>query len=371
MLKNLFIFSVLSLTFSAHAQTFQKACDSGDSIIIGAVGDVLLHQPLQVQGYSQGFETLWEPLLRHMAQPDLMYANLEGPTAEGITKGGKIVKDPGPVFQNNVHTGYPLFNYHRSIIDGLLNSGVDIVSTANNHALDRGAAGAISTIEALEDAGMPYAGTRKDSSGEFYTLTRKSGWTVAWIACTYSTNGITDKKDLVLDCFDTGRVSQLIKNLKSQVDAVIVTPHWGVEYQNAPNSQQKKFARQWLDEGATAIIGAHPHVPQPWEKYKAADGREGIILYSLGNFVSNQSGTAKQSSLILYVGLTRNQGKTWVNGVRYLPLFMKRKPYAATPSNSANASSEMKASYNHVKNMFGTERILTPGEAITTNPECF
>jgi poly-gamma-glutamate synthesis protein (capsule biosynthesis protein) len=357
---------------SASDIRFARACEPGNTLIIGAAGDVLLHGPLQKQGYQSGFNSLWSTIESFMEGPDVMYANLEGPAAEGVAPGGKSVKDPGLVFDGHVHSGYPAFNYHPVIISDLKKSGVDILSTANNHAMDRGVLGVQRTIEAMEDFAMPYIGTRTDNStlGGFYRVTEQKGFRLGWIACSWGTNGIPDKNDLVLDCFDTDRVSKYIKDLKPQVDAVIVTPHWGDEYQNKPNSQQIKFGRRWLEDGAAAVIGAHPHVPQTWEKYKSADGREGLILFSLGNFVSNQSGTAKQSSLLLFLGLTKNNGKTWVNGVRYLPLFMKRAPYSVVASNAVKGNSEVSASLSHVKNMFGEERIVKPGEDVVTNPEC-
>lgn len=339
--------------------------------MIGAVGDVLLHSPLQNQGYRYGFETLWAGLLPFMQKPDMMYANLEGPAAAGINKSGRSVRDPGLVFDDNVYSGYPAFNYNPIIIKDLKDSGVDILSTANNHSMDRRTVGIRSTMDALDSYNMPYFGSRQNAHEAFYKITQKGGWKIGWVACTYSTNGIPDPEDLVLDCFD-GRVSAIIAGIKNSVDAVIVTPHWGDEYQTSPNSQQKRYAKQWLEDGAHAIIGAHPHVTQPWEKYTTADGREGLILYSLGNFVSNQTPLVRQSSIMLFVGLTKQGGKTWVNGVRYLPLYMQRRPhYEALASNFvSDSNSDVRSSLRLMTNMFGEERIVEPGEQVITNAEC-
>ncbi|MBY0316820.1 MAG: CapA family protein, partial [Bdellovibrionales bacterium] len=210
-------------------------------------------------------------------------------------------------------------------------------------------------------------------SEDFHVVMEQGGLKTLWVACAYGTNGLPDKQDLVLDCFDTGRVSQIIKANKDSYDAVIVTPHWGNEYQLTPNTQQKNFGRQWLEDGALAVIGAHPHVPQTWEKYKTKDGREGAIVFSLGNFVSNQSSVNKKSSLIFYLGLTKNNGKTWINGVRYVPLYMDRaQGYQVLASNQiAKPSAEQKASLKLLKEMFGEERLVKPGEDVITNAECF
>jgi Bacterial capsule synthesis protein PGA_cap len=358
-MKSFFLYIIcLSISIPSFASPedirFQKACDEGDTILIGAVGDVLLHSPLQRQGLAKGFDSLWSEVEPWIGEADLFYANFEGPADDSSS-----------------YTGYPQFNYPSTAIDALKQSGVDILSTANNHSLDRRSAGAIETLAACERYGMPCFGTRADKDQDFYTITNTNGWSIAWIACTFSTNGIPDKNDLVLDCFSTGRVSELIARLKNQVNAVIVTPHWGNEYETSPNSQQKSFARKWLDEGATAIIGTHPHVPQPWEKYTTSSGEEKFILYSSGNFVSNQQSTKKQTGLMLFLGLTQKDGKAWVNGVRYLPLYMSRGPYSVVPANGLENRSEAKsASLQFAQKMYGEERIVNPGENIVTNAEC-
>src|SRR5690606_19519399 len=90
---------------------------------------------------------------------------------------------------------------------------------------------------------------------------------------------------------------------RPDVHAILFTPHWGAEYQHTPDAKQKALAREVLDAGATAVIGTHPHVVQPIEKYTTQDGRETLIAYSLGNFISNQIGLPRLSSAILMLGL--------------------------------------------------------------------
>lgn len=369
-MKTLFFITLVFVTLPSQALRFQKACDSGDTITIGAVGDVLLHGPLQKQGFREGFRSLWNEIESWMSGADIFYANLEGPTAPGTAPGGKSVKDPGS-FDSYVYSGYPLFNYPAVVIKDLKDSGVDLLSTANNHSLDRNKQGVRLTLAACDEFGMPCFGTRANADEKFYTLTQQKNWTIAWVACTYGTNGIPDKEDLVLNCFATDRVSQLIASLKDKVDAVIITPHWGDEYQLKPNSQQKTYARRWLEEGAMAVIGTHPHVPQSWEKYTTASGEEKLILYSSGNFVSNQSGVAKQTGLMLFLGLSKKDGTSWVNGVRYLPLYMNRAPYSVVATNwQAKPNSHQRASLDLVETMYGEERIVEPGESVITNVEC-
>lgn len=335
------------------------------TLSISAVGDVLLHSPLHRQALQHPLRhrSLWPEVEPFLQSSDIAYANLEGPAAQGVAPGGKVVKDPGLVFDKYVYNSYPMFNYHDFLIQDLLDSGIDVVSTANNHALDRGALGVDRTIEALESAKLPFTGTRKSDTSlgvdqtPWQTIVQKNGFTTAWIACSFSTNGVPDPKHQVLHCFQNKATLLKLVSVLSQhagVDAVIVTPHWGVEYVDRPDQSIKSLAHDIIDAGALVVLGAHPHVPQPWEKYTAKDGRETLIVYSLGNFVSNQFGRLKtQTSILAQVQLIKNPGeKAQIQSAQVLPLIMTRKnnQYQVVPMLN---STDYPAAYQHVSNMFG------------------
>jgi poly-gamma-glutamate synthesis protein (capsule biosynthesis protein) len=356
--------------------SFLAACEPGDRVTVAAVGDVLLHGRLQQQAYAsdQRFLDLWGEVGDLLAQADITYANLEGPTAAGITAGLRVVPDPGPVFDNKVYTGYPRFNYHPSLAQDLVDSGVDVVSTANNHALDRGGLGAEKTIEELEAAGLPFTGTRRrDGSGDWHTETDANGFRLAWVACTFSTNGITDSKKQVLGCYtDTTRLVNLVRELdaREDIDAVIVTPHWGIEYTANPRLTEVKLAHRLLDAGATVVLGGHPHVLQPWEKHLTPDGRETFVIYSLGNFVSGQRDLPRRSTLLLYLGLVRGlDGVTRVEGARYVPLHMSELD-GALRLQAIDRAGGLASSRALTVRMFGEANLTSPDEplAIATCP---
>lgn len=360
---------------------FEKACDSGRNVTIAAVGDLLLHGGLQRQSYnsSQGFKSLWREAIPYFREADIAYTNLEGPTAENVQCNGSVRNSSNMALgtecrksRSSVYTSYPRFNYHPRLIGDLQDSGIDVVSTANNHSLDRFGVGADATVSALEEAGMPFTGTREknNQSRPWHTVTRVNGKKMAWLACTYSTNGIADHHNQVLLCYDGNKVAQIISRIKSSVDAVIVTPHWGYEYQPNANNRQKSHGRAWLEAGATAVIGAHPHVVQPWEKHTTSDGREGLIVYSLGNFVSGQPAFARRATAIVYVGLTFSRGNSWVNGVRYAPAIMARTQRGREILVSSQTS-EHRSLLSHLAKAFGQERRIEPGEDVLTNAECY
>lgn len=372
---------------------FKEACAGEQSITIGGFGDVLMHTPLQQQAYASplGFRSTWKGAESLLQRADLTYANLEGPTAPGLRAGGASAPDPGKRFDGVVYSSYPTFNYHPSLIDDLKASGVDVVSTANNHAMDRSGVGEDKTLDELDRRGLPHTGSRRGGSNDaWHTITEAKGFRVAWLACAFSTNGIPDKKGQVLRCFDgeqgsgskpNPEVLKAIGDLAAQpdIDAVIVTPHWGIEYEYRPRDFQQRAAKAFLDAGATAVFGGHPHVIQPWEKYTTRDGREGFILYSFGNFAAGQLGSngnpllAQRTSLALYVGLSKSRGKkAWVNGVKYVPLFMETKDgiYARPTSKDEAPGSLAARSHDLATRVFGEWDQIGAEGALKPNAEC-
>ncbi len=297
-------------------------------IVIALVGDVLLHGSLQRQAFAhpEGFRSLWAEVEDILQGADLAYANLEGPIAEGVDKVGGLVAAPVEHFDDWVYSSYPMFNYHPALAPALRAAGIDVVSTANNHSLDRFAVGADRTLQAVQAAGLAHTGTRPSDRPDapWHTVTRSGDRSIAWLACTYGTNGIPDRAGQVLLCFEQqDEVLASIARLSADpaIDAVILTPHWGNEYWHDPTAQQRALAHAAIAAGAAAVVGSHPHVVQPWERHVTAGGREGFILYSLGNFVSGQRELPRRTAIILLLGLAETpDGRLTVAGARYVPI---------------------------------------------------
>jgi poly-gamma-glutamate synthesis protein (capsule biosynthesis protein) len=355
---------------------FREACIAGDTITIAAVGDLLLHEELQIQAYAapDNFFAVWGGVRDLLAQADLSYANLEGTVAAGLDRKGREVGDPGRVFDRKEYSSYPRFNYHPSLLPDLIASGIDVVSTANNHAMDREPPGVDATIAALEQAKLAHTGTRaRGSQGPWHAITQARGITVAWLACTESTNQIPDPEGQVLRCHDPkGALEQLVRDLIAEptIDAVIVTPHWGKEYQPEPTRAQRGLAARLATAGATAVIGSHPHVLQPWETLPGADGRETLVVYSLGNFASHQPELPRRSSLVLYFGLTKPPGqKARVHGVRYVPLHVRQSglQFFVEAIDRVGGPADSRAL---TVAMFGQAALLAPDAPLATRPSC-
>ncbi|RYZ94250.1 MAG: CapA family protein, partial [Proteobacteria bacterium] len=154
------------------------------------------------------------------------------------------------------------------------------------------------------------------------------------------------------------------------VDAVILTPHWGeAEYTQRVEPSQRALGRRFLEAGALAIFGNHPHVTKPWEKYVTKDGRETFVAYSIGNFVSGQASLAKKTSAIVYLGLTKVPGeKAFINGVSYIPLYMLSSPWEVVAVD--RSSRAPKEANTLLAKLFDDSRRLDSRERIETNLEC-
>lgn len=160
----------------------------------------------------------------------------------------------------------------------LVDAGVDIVSVANNHALDAGEMGAVSTLRALNRVGIAGIGTVSGDRPWLAWEKRLEGRRVAWVAAS-AYGPWRAGRIRMRNAAGTGLCDQIC-SLSRGGGAVFVSIHWGTEYSRTPTAGQIRVAHSLIDAGAVAVIGHHPHVSQPIEVYR---GRP--IFYSLGNFV--------------------------------------------------------------------------------------
>lgn len=357
--------------------SFAHACDPGEVVTIAAVGDIMGHHELQMQAYKAKtrFFDIWSNIEDLLGNADITYGNLEAPLARGITRKLERVEDPGMVFDNSVYSGYAMFNIHKSLAADMKKVGFDVVSVANNHSLDRGPLGIDHTIEHLDEVKILHTGTRKQGKKTpWHAVTESKGMRIAWLACTLHTNFGKDHLGQVLHCFKGDKVKQLVEELAADasIDAVIVTPHWGKEYADQPSEGQMKYAQEWVDAGATAIIGSHPHVLEPWAKLTAKDGREAFVIYSLGNFMSHQRTLNRRTTIVLYFGLRkRDDGQVELVGARYVPLHTRmvgnKQKFFVEAIDRVGGPADARA---HAVGMYGKWNLMKPDEPVVVNPHC-
>jgi len=262
-------------------------------------GDVIPHEPVRAAAAaaaqagdptnSQGWGALFSDVADVFRKADFGFVNLETPVAPAHSHGSKPFMFDAPV----------------ALLDGLKASGIKIVSFANNHVMDQGWPGFTETREHLRAEGLLFAGSG-DTAGQTWqpAMTEANGIKVGWLGMTRWLNGNRnpDKDDQPHVNFfpypgesggapgaDEAQVLEAIKAARAQCDFLVVSIHWGVEYAPAPRPEDVETAHKFLESGASVVVGHHPHVLQPVETYKTQDGRDTVIFYSLGNFLSNQS----------------------------------------------------------------------------------
>lgn len=281
-------------------------------------GDVIPHEPVKYvarvhdtgQELGDGWGQVFGPLAPVFRRNDLAVVNLESP----------VLSTERPALGDKV------FNAPREMLNGLQRAGVTVASFANNHCLDQGAAGITSTRALLHESGLLGVGADLTEDAAWKPLVvERQGVTVGLIAVTRWLNGNQNPKghtaphvpivpyagDPIVGARSTTQLIEFVRTEAARVDALIVSIHWGVEYQPRPTEDDRRLAAALIDAGALAVVGHHPHVLQPVEWHTRPDGTVGLVAFSLGNLVSNQDasdavGTARDG-LLLELTVTKDQ----------------------------------------------------------------
>ena len=266
------------------------------SITLLFAGDFMQHQTqIDAAKTNEGYDysDCFKYLKEEISSADIAIGNLE------VTLGGKP------------YTGYPAFSAPDEFAFALKEAGFDIFLTANNHSLDRGKYGLERTIQVLDSINIPYLGTyiNEDVRNEKYPLlVEKNGFRIALLNYTYGTNGIEVKMPNIVNYIDKVQMSEDIEKAKNFLpDVIIANIHWGEEYQQLPSRNQIELADWLLAQGVDHIIGSHPHVVQPIElRTDSVSGQQNIILYSLGNFISNMSAKHTDGGMMFKMTLEKD-----------------------------------------------------------------
>jgi poly-gamma-glutamate capsule biosynthesis protein CapA/YwtB (metallophosphatase superfamily) len=206
------------------------------------------------------------PVLR---SADIAFVNLEAPFS-----------DRGRRMEQGM-----IFKAEPEMIAALQSAGIAVVSTANNHARDCGRYGVEFTLDWLHQHGILAAGSGLTAEAAHAgTIVERNGLRFGFLAYTFDqSNGNHPDVDDRIAAMDVPAMQADVSRLLGHADVAIVSMHAGTEYRPHPNPQQIEFAHAAIDAGARAVVGHHPHVTQPWERWGT-----GVIFYSLGNLVFDQ-----------------------------------------------------------------------------------
>lgn len=288
---------------------------------MAVIGDIMCHNTQYTDAYNSSSDTydfsyVFENIKTYIKTADIAVGNLE------TTFAGKNVG----------YSSYPTFNTPEALADNLKSLGIDVLSTANNHSLDKGYKGIESTIDYLDQADISHTGTFKSEEDQNTILIKNvKDVKIAFLSYTYGTNGIPvpSGKNYCINLIDKDLIKKHLELAKKEnPDIICVNMHWGIEYQTVQNKEQEDLADFLFKNGVDIILGSHPHVLQPMEKRTIAldDGttKDGFVIYSLGNFISGQVKQNTKNSVILDIKITKNgqTGKISIDSVKYTPIYM-------------------------------------------------
>ena len=295
---------------------------------IMANGDLLYHDIIYISAKktdgTYDFHENFEYVKPWLKQADLVLGDFEG-----------------TVNKDHYLAGYPLFNAPGEVMDAIKDAGYQVLDLAHNHILDSQIEGVVSTADAIEKAGMTPVGVYTHESRDKAPLVIKevNGIKVAILAYSYGFNGIEqsisqEDYNRYLSDLDEDKMKVEIERAEKEADITVIMPQMGVEYQIEPTEEQKKLYHKMIDWGADIIFGGHPHVVEPAETVEK-DGDKKLIIYSMGNFISNQRIETMQDvenakwterGVLMDVTIKKKSGKTTIETAKAHPSWVSRTP---------------------------------------------
>ncbi|HEM6072640.1 TPA: CapA family protein [Streptococcus suis] len=292
-----------------------ESMHSDNSVRIVAHGDLLYHLPI----------------LRGAEQPDGSYDFSENFTyvKPWIEQADFAIADfEGTISPDVELAGYPLFNAPAIVANNIHDTGYDLVDLAHNHILDSHLSGLVSTVNTFRDAGVDTVGVYAEGNRATAPL---------YIAYAYGFNGMEvllsqEEYDAYLSDFDKEKMRAEIERAEKEADITIVMPQTGVEYQLEPTEEQTSLYHQMIDWGADIVLGGHPHVVEPAEIIEK-DGQRKLIIYSMGNFLSNQriesmddtpNSQWTERGVLMDIRIQKENGQTSIRTAQAHPTWVNR-----------------------------------------------
>ncbi len=292
---NRFIVPLFLLSLSLSAQT--------DTLRLIFAGDIMGHAPQISSAKTASGQYDYAPCFKYVKPilegADIAIGNLE------LTLPGKAP-----------YTGYPMFRSPDALATGLKSAGFDLLVTSNNHSNDAHGLGVVNTIETLRKEGFLQTGTfknQRDRDALYPLMIYKNGFKIALLNYTYDTNGLPTEAPTIVNRIENEQIAADLAEARARKPHyIIVVMHWGLEYQLTENAVQREQAKFLIQNGADMVIGSHPHVVQPirTERVTMPDGseKEALVVYSLGNFISNQQQPNTDGGILFQVDLLKRKG---------------------------------------------------------------
>ena len=284
-----------------------------DSIIrISAVGDILCENSILEDAYEKGtqnydFTSMFKNMSTFFANSDITVGTME------------------TNYTDNKYSGYGQRNSPISFAEALKNIGIDLVSISTNHSLDYGIEGLQETKRALEGIGYDVVG---DNLGESRVKIKTIKNTkIAFLSYTYGFENQNSKTKEELDSaniYNSEIAKKDLEYAKENADYSIIIMHWGDAYSTKPNKEQQNIAKFLVENGADMILGNHASAVQKMEVMQSPEGKNVLVAYSLGNYISGETMDISKIELVLNIELRKSgeTGEVVLSKVDYTPIYV-------------------------------------------------
>ena len=307
-------------------EDFKPEC----ALTMTAGGDLLAYDAITPENSKQ----MWEDVKDFYFNADIIYANLETPLVSDRPLSGVPKMCLTAPKLNTTPKMFEVFTCG--------GKGVNFFSTANNHSLDQGEEGLVATLDFLDAKGYKHVGTsRTEQERDDIPIIEKNGVKVAFISYTYCLNGADPipGKEYMTNVIRLNKPDTDISLIEHHVriarekgaDFVVALLHWSVEFETYPIRNVIHMGHRIMETGVDIILGGHPHVAQPMEKYSYYDPwlkrrKDGFIIYALGelvsvNLFSKNSWLANLLKLELSKGTKNGETVSMITGLKVMPIY--------------------------------------------------
>lgn len=275
---------IVGNALNKNATSSASEYDGGKLVKGTVVGDMMLGRSITNKGSKNNYKNMFSGVSDLWKDSDYVAGNLECVLLDNASDYEKNDKE--------IH-----INAETKTANVLKENGFTLVSLANNHLADFKAKGVVNTLDTLDKVGLKHVGAGRNlTEAAEYDIQEINGVKIATIAVSDiipKDFAARDSKAGILTT-KTLKYYQAVKDASEKADLVIANIHWGVEYGMTETEAQQQLARNLINWGVDVVIGSHPHVLQPVEKYG-----DGIIFYSMGNFVFDQGWSRTKDSMVL------------------------------------------------------------------------
>lgn len=335
---------IVGNALNKNATSSVSEYDGGKLVKGTVVGDMMLGRSITNKGSKNNYKNMFSGVSDLWKDSDYIAGNLECVLLDNASDYEKNDKE--------IH-----INAETKTANVLKENGFTLVSLANNHLADFKAKGVVNTLDTLDKVGLKHVGAGRNlTEAAEYDIQEINGVKIATIAVSDiipKDFAARDSKAGILTT-KTLKYYQAVKDASEKADLVIANIHWGVEYGMTETEAQQQLARNLINWGVDVVIGSHPHVLQPVEKYG-----DGIIFYSMGNFVFDQGWSRTKDSMVLNYYVDENGNCSFeITPIRIKDgypevtnnAFFKKRTYRTLTKNLKDSDYEVKSNTLLMKN---------------------